>query len=384
MIRPDARLVARIDLDRLAANWDALNTLSGQAECAAVIKANAYGHGVREIALTLVHAGCRMFFTAGYEEASELREILDPVLPDAIIAVFDGITGHDREAVLNRAIIPTINSLHDLGLFARWAGEAGTPLPAMLQLDTGMNRLGAGADELGRIVNSPDFGAADWRLVFSHLASADEPDNPQNPRQKTAFDAMRATLPGIAANTPASIAATGGIMLGEGFHYQVTRPGIGLYGLSPVPAFSDHLQPVISLHARVLQIRDANPGETVGYNATATLTRPSRLATIAGGYADGVRRHLSNKGHAFRNGLSAPIIGRVSMDTVVIDITDWPDNNLTPNNLSPGDYVELIHDGYDADAMAAQSGTIGYDILTGLGLRATPHYDGDIMNRIHF
>ena len=137
MIRPDARLVARIDLDRLAANWDALNTLSGQAECAAVIKANAYGHGVREIALTLVYAGCRMFFTAGYEEASELREILDPVLPDAIIAVFDSITGHDREAVLNRAVIPTINSLHDLGLFARWAGEAGTPLPAMLQLDTG-------------------------------------------------------------------------------------------------------------------------------------------------------------------------------------------------------------------------------------------------------
>lgn len=369
MMEAAARLVARIDLDRLAANWRSLKALSGEAETAAVIKANAYGHGVRAAALALDHVGCRWFFTASMDEAVTVRSIL----PEALIGVFDGLTRHDRDAVLGARILPSINSPEDLAILAEWARERGAPIPAMMQLDTGMNRLGAGAAEAAAMVEADAFAAGDWKLVYSHLASADEPEKPQSVDQKTRFDAILARLPGL----PASLSATGGIMLGDGFHYQLTRPGIGLYGLPPVPELGQHLKPVLSLHARILQIRTAAKGETVGYNATATLTRLSRLATIAGGYADGVRRPLSNLGQAHCRGLDAPIIGRVSMDTSILDITDWPEDHV-----APGDRVDLLHDGYTADDMARASGTIGYDILTALGLRAEAHYAGGILSSI--
>ena len=364
-----ARLVAGIDLDRLADNWRELNRLSGDAECAAVVKANGYGHGMAQSSLALHHAGCRTFFTASADEAAGLR----PVLPDAAVGFFDGTSTADRETVAGNRIMPSVNSMADLQVLHAWAEAGGEPVPAMLQLDTGMNRLGVGADELEEIVGSDAFGAGDWKLVYSHLLDADRPDAPRNSEQKRRFEAMLATLPPI----PASLAATGGILLGGDYRYQMTRPGIGLYGLNPVPGAEVSLKPVLSLHARILQIRGAAAGGTVGYGATATLDRPSRLATIAGGYADGVRRQLSNLGRVHRDGLTAPIIGRVSMDTTVVDITDWPGDHA-----HVGDYVDLIHDGFDADAVAEQSGTIGYDILTGLGLRAVPHYAGALAKEL--
>ena len=369
MTRPAPRLVARVDLDRLAENWRVLDRLSGRARCGAVVKARAYGHGVAETALTLHHAGCRFFFTASVEEASALRA----VLPDAPIGCFDGPAPSDRDAVLRDRILPSVNSAEDLALLDSWAAAAGGPVPAMLQLDTGMNRLGIGAGELDAVAGSGAFGAGDWKLAFSHLASADEPGNPQNREQKRRFDSMLGSLPEM----PASLAGTGGILLGEGYHYQLTRPGIGLYGISPVPAAGAPLRPVLGLHARILQVRQAPAGEAVGYNGTARLERPSRLATIAGGYADGVRRQLGNQGHVHRDGLTAPIIGRVSMDSTVVDITDWPEGHA-----AVGDFVDLIHDGSGAEAMAGLSGTIGYDVLTGLGLRAAPHYAGDVREEL--
>ena len=364
-----ARLVARIDLDRLAENWRALNHLSGDAECGAVVKANAYGHGMREAALALHHAGCRFFFTASVDEAVALRA----VLPDARIGCFEGPAPTDRDAVLGGRILPSINSIEDLMVLDAWAGAEGNPLPAMLQLDTGMNRLGVGADSFNAVVSSEAFASADWQLALSHLTSADAPDNPENQKQKKRFDAMLEALPGI----PASLAATGGILLGREYCYQLTRPGIGLYGVSPVPDAKTPLMPVLSLHARILQTREAKSGETVGYNGTAVLSRPSRLATIAGGYADGVRRRLSNQGEVHRGGLTAPIIGRVSMDSTVVDITDWP-----KGHAAAGDYVDLIHDGFTADDMAEQSGTISYNVLTSLGLRAVPHYAGEVKTEL--
>ena len=369
MTDAEARLVARIDLDRLAGNWRELDRLSGDAECAAVVKANAYGHGMAPSSLALHHAGCRTFFTASADEAVELRS----VLPDAAIGFFDGTTTTDPKTVAGNRIMPSVNSIEDLRTLGEWAEAGGGPVPAMLQLDTGMNRLGIGTDDLEEVVGSGALDAGDWKLVFSHLIDADRPDDPRSGEQKRRFDAMLGPLPSM----PASLAATGGILLGKDYHYQMTRPGIGLYGLNPVLGVEADLQPVLSLHARILQIREAAAGETVGYGGTATLDRPSRLATVAGGYADGVRRQLSNLGHVHREGLTAPIIGRVSMDSTVVDITDWP-----KEHAYVGGYVDMIHDGFDADAMAERSGTIGYDVLTGLGLRAVAHYAGALAKEL--
>jgi len=360
------RLIARIDLDRLAANWQALKKLSGNAATAAVIKADAYGHGVEMVARALYHAGCRMFFTASIEEAIAVRTCLH----DAEIGYFDGLHAEDVDAVLAKRIVPTVATSDQLEILAAHAQKTGQPIPAMIQIDTGMNRLGAGPDSVMTLATSPNLKAGDWRLIYSHLASADDPSTRQNEDQRRAFDSARALFPTM----PASLAATGGIALGPDYHYQLTRPGIGIYGMPPVPALAPLLKPVLSLHARVLEIRNARQGEGIGYNATATLKRDSRLATIAGGYADGVRRQLSNRGSAFKDGLNAPIIGRVSMDTTIVDITDWPEDKL-----APGDWLDLIHDGYTAGDMARDSDTISYDVLTALGLRAKREYAGNIM-----
>jgi len=362
-----ARLIARIDLDRLVTNWRALDQLSGTAQASAVIKADAYGHGVHMVGQALYKAGCRTFFTASIDEAVHLRSILST----AVIGYFDGLDRDDIEAVLEHNILPSVSTTGQLAILAETAKKQGQPIPAMIQIDTGMNRLGAGPDNLTTLATSDDISAGDWRLIFSHLASADDPASMQSTAQREAFDQARRLFPPI----PASLAATGGIALGEKYHYQMTRPGIGIYGLPPVPQLAPYLKPALSLHARVLQIRDAKPGDHIGYNATATLNRSSRLATIAGGYADGVRRQLSNKGIVHKDGLTAPVIGRVSMDTTIIDITNWPSDHLTP-----GDWVDLIHDGYTADDMARDSDTIGYDVLTTLGLRAKRQYAGNIID----
>ena len=367
---PSARLVARIDLDKLARNWRNLDDLSGKATAAAVVKANGYGHGIRAVALTLWQAGCRLFFTASMEEAITVRGIL----PEARIACFDGLTAHDEDGVLHSGIMPSINDPAELDHLNQLAIKVGRKIPALIQIDTGMNRLGSGVDTLSMLAESQHLAAGNWQLVYSHLASADEPENPQSAHQREKFEAARNMFPAV----PASLAATGGIMLGDDYHYDITRPGIGLYGLPPVPELAPHIEPVLSLHARTLQIRQAAPDELIGYNGTAKLGRPSRLATIAGGYADGVRRQLSNNGHVHAKGLIAPIIGRVSMDTTIIDITDWPESHI-----SQGDFVDLIHDGFTADDLAAATDTIGYDVLTTLGLRAKQHYAGDILKSIN-
>lgn len=363
------RLVARIDLDRLAGNWRELDRLSGEAECAAVVKAEAYGHGMAVAARALHHAGCRFFFTASVAEAAALRA----VLPDARIGCFEGPTASDRDAVAEAAIMPSVNSIGDLRVLDSWAAAAGAPVPAMLQLDTGMNRLGVGKGDLDALAADGAFDSADWQLVFSHLASSEEADNPQNGAQRRLFDAMLAGLPAL----PASLAATGGILLGEEYHYQLTRPGIGLYGLPPRRRETAAIKPVLGLRGRILQIRSAAAGETVGYNGTAVLSRPSRLATVAGGYADGIPRQLGDRGEVHCRSRTAPMVGRISMDSAVADITDWPEDHA-----AAGDFVDLIHDGFTADAMAGLAGTIGYDILTGLGQRAVPHYAGAVTREL--
>lgn len=370
-----ARLVAHVDLDAIAANWRLMDNMSGSANAGAVVKANAYGHGMAAVAAVLAHAGCTRFFTASIDEAIALRGVLPKKNHD--IAYFDGLDKADIDAVINLNITPSINAPAQLKLLAQLAATEGKPIPAMLQLDTGMNRGGFSGKTVEEMLNSPDLAAGDWRLVFTHLIAADDPENPLNHLQLRRFKALTAAAP----PAPRSIAATAGIMLraskcGAGFYGDVTRPGLGLYGISPNPNLPHDLTPALTLSAKVLQIRNAPKGETVGYNASHTLTRDSRLATIAGGYADGINRKLGNRGNAAKDGMVAPIIGRVSMDVHVIDITDWP-----PHVLNEGDRVMLIGGGITAEDIAKKIDTIPYEVLTTLGLRAKHHYASAIIKQ---
>jgi alanine racemase len=361
------RLTAHIDLDAIAANWTTLDGLSKGAKAGGVVKADGYGHGMIPVAKALAKAGCELFFTAAIDEAIELRT----ALPQHRIGYFDGLHENHQAAITDLNLMPSINTPKQLKLLAGFAAEQNRPIPAMLQLDTGMNRTGAGPDCVGDMLNAPDLAAGDWRLLFSHLAAADEPDHPFNQDQRQRFEALIASAP----KAPLSLAATGGILLGDDFHYDVTRPGLGLYGISPHPACGNLLTPALTLSALVLQTRHAKAGETVGYGGAYRLQRDSRLATIAGGYGDGISRKLSRQradddgGQIEKDGFIAPMIGRVSMDAHVVDVTDWP-----PQSIKEGDQVMLINSALTASDLAAKIDTIPYEILTTLGLRAKRLY----------
>lgn len=375
-----ARLIAHIDLDVIAENWMRLHA-QGDAEVGAVVKAQAYGHGMAPVVKRLVHQGCRRFFTASLDEAIAIRQTLPS--HEYHIAYFDGFDGNDSDAILSHHLVPAINSNAQLSALEKLASREGRPIPAMLGLDTGMNRLGGSNDEAETMLNSPQLKAGDWQLVFSHLITADTPLDSLNKEQLARFDKLQRKAP----PAPRSLAATGGIMLGPDYHFDVTRPGLGLYGISPReddkrednhPDYNPlGLKPAMSLSAKILQIRHAKAGETVGYNATHILKRDSVLATIAGGYADGINRRLSDTGQAAKDGLMAKMVGRVSMDVHVLDITDWPENTF-----HEGGRVMLIDDVLTASDMAKKIGTIPYEVLTTLGLRAKPLYASSIMEQL--
>ena len=367
-----ARLLAEVNLNAIASNWTFLNGHSSRATAGAVVKADAYGHGMPRVAQCLFDTGCRLFFTASINEAVQLRANL----PDAEIAYFDGLGSDELDLVLTHRIIPSIGDIDQLNRLQSLANMSGAPVPAMLNIDTGMNRLGFAPDQIQDLTINDVTKNVQWRLIYSHLACADEANHPMNRQQLDDFNAIIQNP--LWANVPKSLAATGGIFLGKDYHFDVTRPGIGLYGLTPNGSRIQWLTPAISLKAKVLQINTVPQGKTVGYGASVTLKRLSRLATIAGGYADGINRKLSSQGQIMMNGLKAPMIGRVSMDVHVVDITDWPENSL-----HIGDWVTLLGDDdngntHDHDISAhdwaKDCETIAYEMLTTLGLRAKRHY----------
>lgn len=366
-----ARLEAKINLDAIVENWKTLNARSGQAMASAVVKADGYGHGMIMVARALAHAGCDLFFTASLDEAMTLRE----ALPLSQIGYFDGFDVHDHDEVINHRLMPTIADFDQLQRLDHLARNQGKTIPALLHIDTGMNRLGFSERDAPALFDHDAFAAGDWKMIYSHLASADAPQDAMNEKQQSAFDRLLShpSVKGI----PASLAATAGILLGDAFHYAITRPGLGLYGLTPNQPSLIDLKPALALYGRVLQIRDAEAGETVGYGASETLTRRSRLATIGGGYGDGVNRLLSSKGQVMKDSLTARMIGRVSMDVHVVDITDWPENHLTT-----GDAVTLLGDGLSVHDWANICQTIPYEMLTTLGLRAKRHYAGAVMSHL--
>ncbi|MFB2532498.1 alanine racemase [Paracoccus sp. p4-l81] len=328
-----------IDLAAITANWRALAALS-QAETGAVVKADAYGLGVAPVARALAEAGARRFFVATAEEGVSLRAALGD---GPLIHVFSGHMAGDTVAIREAGLIPMLNS-------AEQAVRHLSALPGAaygVQLDTGMNRLG---------IEPEDWPALRARLpdpvlVMSHLAVADEPGHPGNAAQRDVFVAM---TEGMAA--PRSLSATGGILLGADYHFEVTRPGIGLYGGLP---FAD-AQPVVRLTLPVVQTRRVAAGEGVGYGFTRIAAGDMRIATVSGGYADGILRSLSGKAALHAGDVPCPLAGRVSMDLLTVDVTHLAEAPETLDLLGPAQGV---------DALAAVAGTIGYEILTSLGAR---------------
>jgi alanine racemase len=366
---PSETAILTIDLGALAANYRRLRELAAPAECGAVVKADAYGLGMAQAAPALARAGCNTFFVATLAEATALRALL----PRAIIYVFSGLMAGTADIYRAHELRPVLNSANEIREWAEFCVGHGEKLPCAVHIDSGMNRLGLSAAEVDEVAAARElWHAFTLALVMSHLACADEPAHRKNEAQRKLFDKARARLP----QAVASLANSAGILLGPDFVYDLVRPGIALYGGQPRREGKNPFQPVVHLAGRILQVRDAVPGETVGYGATRTLRRPTRIAVVSVGYADGFFRALSAKDGqegfvAFAGSHPAPILGRVSMDLITVDVT------RVPEDLSRrGTFVELIGPNVPAQAMAHHAGTIDYEVLTNLGRRAFRRYIG--------
>lgn len=348
-----SRGLLTIDLDAVVMNWRALNALS-EGETAAVIKADAYGLGADVVGPALARAGAATFFVALAEEGVALRKALGQ---GPRIFVFAGLMPGDAELMRGAGLIPLLNSAGQV------RAAQGFGAPVGIQLDTGMNRLGMEADEMAMVADL--ISAMDVQLVMSHLACADEPDHPQNAAQLSTFVEM--TAHHVFSGVPRSLAATGGSLLGADYHFEMTRPGVGLYGGLP---FRD-AKPVVALETPIIQVRELTDGETVGYGAAYVADGHRRIATISAGYADGLLRAMSG-GFTVRIGDRAvPSAGRVSMDLITLDVTDAPE-------AVEGAMLRVLGADQTVDQLAEAAGTIGYEILTSLGPRYDRRYTGGL------
>jgi len=356
-----ARLV--IDLDALADNYRRLAAEAAPAETSAVVKADAYGLGADRVAPVLYSAGCRSFFVAHLQEAANLR----PHLPrDATLYILNGLQpGAEIYAAAN-GFVPVLNSLEQVAAWRRAAGALHRDLPALLQFDTGMSRLGLSPEETARLLAEPDLlSGLSIRYIMSHLACADDSESPENDAQFAVMRERIAQFPGI----PLCFANSGGIFFDKSFHGALVRPGVAIYGVTPSDRAAGPMKPVVQLEAKVIQTRTVPAGTTVGYGASFIAPAEMELATIAVGYADGLPRCLSNRGAAYFGATRLPIVGRVSMDSVIIDVSALPQGMLTLGSL-----VEIIGPHQSLDDVAADAGTIAYEILTSLGHRYRRDY----------
>lgn len=354
-----------VDLDAVAANYRYLAATAAHAACGAAVKGDGYGLGALEVSRRLVAEGCRTFFVATLDEALELRAASLGVgrteRRPAIVLLGGPLPGTEAE-IVGAGVTPVLNSVDQARRWADAARRVDRRLPAVVHVDTGMERLGlphhglaAALDEIGDALNLVDVVG-----VMSHLACADDPDHELNRLQLERFAAARRLLP----DAPASLANSAGILLGEAWHLDLVRPGIGLYGGAPRPSEASPMRPTVRLEAPIVQVRDVPVGATVGYGATHTTTAPTTTATVAVGYADGFLRTASSRGSAAIAGVRVPIIGRVSMDLITLDVS-----TVERHHLHEGAPVELIGPTVTVDEVAEAAGTISYEILTDLGAR---------------
>jgi alanine racemase len=341
----------------VTANWRLLRDRVAPARCAGVVKADAYGLGADRVAPALFAAGCRSFFVAHPSEGFALRSIL----PDAEIAVLNGLPPRLEADYHAHGLTPVLNQLSEIARWQDFAERSGIALPAYIHIDTGMNRLGLEPAELDRLAAEPErlsgITLAGW---ISHLACADQPGDPMTAAQRERFRRTLSHLP----SAPASLANSAGIFRGTEYHFDLVRPGCALYGINPIPDRPNPMRQTVHLAARILQVRTVDSPMTVGYGATHTVVRRGKVATLSVGYADGYCRSLSASGHVLVAGHKAPVIGRISMDLMTIDVTDVPEAALTACA-----FAELIGPHRTPDDVAREAGTIGYEILTGLGRR---------------
>lgn len=348
-----------IDLAALARNYRALSKVSAGALTAAVVKADAYGTGAAVSARALAAAGARFFFVATLDEALALRQ----ALPKIHIFVLNGLYPGTAELYVRNRLMPVLNSLDMLEEWLRVCVARNEALPAALHFDTGINRLGFRLNEASVVRQQIDSVGFQPQMVMSHLACADQPHHEKNRTQLALFQSVMAQFP----NIPASLANSAGLMTGRDYHFQMVRPGISLYGGRAVMGRKNPMSPVVTLEVPLLQVKKCRTGESVGYGALQTLSRDSRLAIIDIGYADGFFRDQSSSnikpgGKVAINGHFAPVVGRISMDMTVIDITDLPDNP------GPGALVEVLGAHIGVDDQADIGNTLGYEILTSLRL----------------
>ena len=358
---PDALAWLTIDLNAVVANWQALRSRMRSKQCAAVVKADAYGLGLEKVGPALYAAGCRLFFVAQLQEAVTLRRLL----PTGEIAVLNGLGPNEASEFTAGQILPVLNDMNQLRAWNSHCAKAGK-FPAILHIDTGMNRLGLQpAEALALQEDSEARSNMTFRALISHLACADEPHHPLNLNQLKIFSEIRTHFPTI----PASLAASSGLFLDEKYQFDFGRPGAAIYGLNPTPGNANPQRPTLRLEARILQVRRVDRPMTVGYGAAYSVRGPTSVATIGVGYADGYLRSFSNRGRVTISGIPVPIIGRVSMDLITLDVTKLPEHLA-----QPGQTVCLIGDQLTPDGIAQTAETIGYEILTSLGHRYTRRY----------
>ncbi len=357
------------DLDALVRNYAKLRDLAAPAECAAVVKANGYGVGAVPASHALAAAGCQTLFVATLAEAQALRAELTK--PD--IYVLDGLTSGSAALFTEADLRPVLGDMGEIAEWSEHCRETGRKLPAALHVDTGMNRLGLKVDgQRELIANLEILDSFDLTLVMSHLACGDTPDDPKNDDQRAHFQSFIEKLP----SARASLANSAGIFLGKPYHFDLVRPGVALYGGNPFSERANPMEPVVRLYGRVMQTGEAKAGETVGYGAALKLARDTRYATIAIGYADGFFRSLGSSNErlgavAYAGKHPAPILGRVSMDLTVFDITDIPEAAV-----QRGGFLELIGRHFTVDDAGACAGSMAYEILTSLSRRCHRIYFG--------
>jgi alanine racemase len=360
--------ILTVDLSALEANYKTLRSASVPAECAAVVKADGYGLGLEPVAGQLMQAGCNTFFVADLAEGKRLRK----AVPRATIYILNGLPQETGQVFADHNLRPVIGSSAELAEWDAFCSGAKWDGGFALHVDTGMNRLGVSVEEAAAIAPRIDTENHGIKLIMSHFVASQFVESPRNEEQMLSFRNVRALFRGV----PASIANSSGIFLGGSAHLDLVRPGAALFGINPTPSKPNPMKPVIELKVRIVKLRDVAFGETVGYDATWTARRPSRIAIATMGYADGFFRSAGGNdqrpgGSLIVSGKPCPIVGRISMDLIALDVTDLP-----PGSIKRGDFATVIGDGRDVDAAGEMLGTIGYEVLTGLGRRYARVYKG--------
>jgi alanine racemase len=357
-----------IDLGALARNWRALDKVSAGALTAVVVKADAYGVGIEMASKALHAAGARFFFVATPDEGMAVRA----AVPEAHIFVLYGLYPGAANLYIRQNMMPVLSSISMLEEWLAKCVERNEAYPAAFHFDTGINRLAFRLGEAGQVRERIERLGYAPQMVMSHLACADQPNHEKNRTQLALFGSVISQFPGI----PASLANSAGLMTGRDYHFQMVRPGIALYGGRAVAGRKNPMAPVVTLHVPILQVTEGRTGETVGYGATYTLNRNSKLAVLGHGYADGFLRSLSGTnsrpgGKVFIRGKLCPVIGKISMDLTIVDVTE-----LGSDLPSPGEGAEVFGANIGVDEQADMAGTIGYELLTSLKGRYSRNYVG--------